>query len=103
MAFIMINESFLCENCGKMIDKHPLWSARKHCPFCLCSKHLDKEFPWDRASNCLWLMHPIWIDYKKNKWWMIKHRCVKCKKEIINKIAPDDEYVDFVRKLNKVS
>jgi len=46
MWFKMINESFVCENCSKEILKHPEWSARNHCPFCLHSKHLDKDFPW---------------------------------------------------------
>lgn len=100
MSFKMINESFQCENCWKDITKHPEWSARNHCPFCLYSKHLDKAFPWDRDSNCFWLMPAIWIDYKKNKWWMIKHKCTKCGKEILNKIAIDDNYVEFISKLN---
>jgi hypothetical protein len=33
---------------------------------------------------------------------MIKHKCIKCGKEILNKVAPDDNFVDFVRYLNKV-
>lgn len=102
MSFKMINESFQCENCLKNIEKHPEWSARNHCPFCLCSKHLDLDFPWDRLSDCMWIMKPIWIDYKKNKWWMIKHKCTICNKEILNKIAPDDNYLDFIKKLNKI-
>jgi len=101
MWFKMINESFVCENCHKKVEKHPSWSARNHCPYCLYSKHLDKDFPWDRASECFWLMKPIWIDYKKNKWYMIKHKCIKCSKEILNKIAPDDNFLDFVNKVNK--
>ena len=32
---------------------------------------------------------------------MIKHKCEKCGKEILNKIAPDDNYLDFVSKINK--
>lgn len=101
MWFKMINESFTCENCWKEITKHPEWSARNHCPYCLYSKHLDDIFPWDRASNCYALMHPIWIDYKKNKWWMIKHKCIKCNKEILNKVSPDDDLLTFIKKLNK--
>jgi len=96
----MINEGFICENCGKKVEKHPEWSARNHCPFCLHSKHLDENFPWDRASNCFWIMQPIWIDYKKNKWYMIKHKCKICKKETLNKISPDDNFLDFISKLN---
>jgi len=101
MAFKMLNENFICENCKKEITKHPEWSARNHCPFCLYSKHLDKDFPWDRESNCLWLMWPFDIDYRKNKWYMIKHKCVKCNKEILNKIAPDDDFLEFIKKRNK--
>lgn len=101
MSFKMINESFVCENCRKNIQKHPEWSARNHCPFCLYSKHLDKDFPWDRASNCGWLMKPIWIDNKKNKWWMIKHKCAKCGKEILNKVATDDDFLGFIKTINK--
>ena len=101
MWFKMINDSFVCENCGKEINKHPEWSARNHCPFCLYSKHLDINLPWDRLSNCLWLMHPIDIEYKKNKGNMIKHKCTKCNKEILNKIAPDDYFLNFVKKINK--
>lgn len=102
MWFKMINESFECENCSKLIEKHPEWSARNHCPFCLYSKHLDKDFPWDRLSTCEAMMKPVDIDNKKNKWWMIKHKCTKCWKEILNKIAPDDNFIDFINKRNKM-
>lgn len=101
MWFKMLNEEFICENCKKEISKHPDGSARNHCPFCLYSKHLDKDFPWDRASDCGWLMEPVWIDNKKNKWWMIKHKCLKCSKEMLNKIAPDDNFLEFIEKINK--
>ena len=88
--FIMINENFICENCWFDVKKDNNWSVRNHCPNCLYSKHLDKNFPWDRKSDCFWLMKAIWIDYKKNKWFMIKHKCLKCWKEILNKLASDD-------------
>ena len=101
MWFKMINEQFICENCWKKIEKHPEGSARNHCPFCLYSKHLDRDSPWDRLSECSWLMKPIWIDYKKNKWYMIKHLCIKCSKEILNKVAPDDNFLEFIQKINK--
>jgi hypothetical protein len=47
-------------------------------------------------------MQPVGIDHKKNKWNMIRHRCIKCKKEILNKVAPDDNFLDFVKKVNKM-
>jgi hypothetical protein len=43
-------------------------------------------------------MKPVDIDHKKNKGYMIKHRCLKCGKEILNKLAPDDEFLEFVKK-----
>ena len=101
MWFKMINENFICENCLKQVLKHSEWSARNHCPFCLYSKHLDKNFPWDRLSECYWIMEPIDIDHKKNKWNMIKHKCIKCSKEILNKIAPDDNFLSFVKIRNE--
>ena len=101
MWFTMINESFICEHCWKQAEKHPEWSARNHCPFCLSSKHMDETLPWDRKSDCHWIMLPIDIDYKKNKGNMIKHKCEKCWKAILNKIAHDDHFLDFVKKRNK--
>lgn len=99
--FKMINESFVCQNCWKTIEKHPEWSARNHCNFCLFSMHLDEIFPGDRKSECKNLMEPVDIDFKKNKWYMIKHKCKKCWKEILNKIAPDDNFLNFIEKRNK--
>lgn len=32
---------------------------------------------------------------------MIVHRCTKCGKEMLNKVAEDDDFITFVRKLNK--
>lgn len=98
--FTMINTSFDCENCGETVSIHPEWSARNHCPRCLHSKHLDLDFPWDRLSECYWMMKPVWIDYKKNKWNMIKHRCILCKKEILNKVAPDDDFITFISNIH---
>ncbi len=98
--FIMINENFKCEKCNFSVKKDDLWWVRNHCPNCLFSKHLDENFPWDRLSKCFWLMEAIWIDFKKNKWFMIKHKCLKCEKEILNKLAKDDN-MDIYNNLNK--
>lgn len=97
----MYNESFECEYCRKSVTPHPEGSARNHCPFCLCSKHVDDANPGDRASECHGQMSPIGIDHRKNKGYMLQHRCGKCGKTILNKVAPDDDFLDFVRKLNR--
>jgi hypothetical protein len=65
------------------------------------SKHLDEDFPGDRLSDCYWLMKPVWMDYKKNKGNMVQHQCTKCNKTILNKVAPDDNFLDLVQILNK--
>jgi hypothetical protein len=62
---------------------------------------VDRDFPGDRASLCGGLMEPVGIDYKKNKGDMIRHKCTKCGKEIPNIVAPDDDFISFVRKFNK--
>ncbi|USN58905.1 MAG: RNHCP domain-containing protein [Candidatus Peribacteria bacterium] len=93
----MINESFVCEHCDKEVSKHPSGSARNHCPFCLYSKHLDDTSPGDRASRCQGLMEPIGMDTRKNKGTMIIHQCQKCQKKMLNKLAPDDDLLSFMK------
>lgn len=101
MAFVMYNESFECVNCRKPVTSHPEWSARNHCSFCLYSLHVDDKSPGDRASLCKEKMSPTGIDYRKNKGYMIEHVCEKCGKHMLNKVAPDDCFLEFIKKLNK--
>lgn len=93
MSFIMRNESFTCEHCSQAVSLHPTGSARNHCPRCLYSKHVDTEAPGDRLATCHGLMEPIGIDWKKGKGDMIRHRCQKCGKEMLNIVAPDDDFL----------
>lgn len=102
MSFIMRNEAFECQNCHQSITPHPEGSARNHCPHCLYSLHVDDAFPGDRASSCHGLMAPIGIDYRKNKGDMIVHKCQICDKKNLNKVAPDDDFISFVRRLRAV-
>ena len=48
--FTEIDEEFICENCGKKVSKLG-YSCRDHCPYCLHSKHVDKN-PGDRQETC---------------------------------------------------
>ena len=48
--FKMIDEKFICENCGYEVDKLN-YTARDHCPNCLWSKHVDIN-PGDRLNDC---------------------------------------------------
>lgn len=90
-TFIARQEPFTCESCGKDVSPLPHGSYRNHCPFCLCSKHVDAAGPGDRASTCGGIMKPASLDYDGKKGWSIIHVCTKCRKTIPNKAAPDDD------------
>ena len=88
------NTGFICENCGKSVKALKNGSYRNHCPYCLYSKHVD-NLPGDRASECGGMMEPIGILYKPNKkGYQIKHRCLRCGKEVFNIAAQEDEQGD---------
>ena len=55
--FTEIDEEFICENCGKRVPKLG-YSCRNHCPYCLHSKHVDKN-PGDRAEECHGDLEPV--------------------------------------------
>lgn len=85
--FTMIDESFICFNCGKEIK--PLgYSARNHCPHCLHSLHLDIN-PGDRASTCKGELVPIGIE-KYRDTYKIVFKCKKCG-EVRNNVAAEDD------------
>ncbi|MBD3300114.1 MAG: RNHCP domain-containing protein [Candidatus Moranbacteria bacterium] len=95
-------QNFTCKYCGKKVDSHPSAGIknRNHCPFCLYSVHLDKEKAGDRLSRCQSLMRPTGLTFKKIKpdkyrrnkkgELMIIHKCQKCDKLSINRLAWDD-------------
>lgn len=97
--FNMIDESFICENCGSNVDILK-YSARDHCPNCLYSKHVD-IMPGDRANTCLGLMKPIGIEKYKNTYKII-YKCSKCNQVHKNVMANDDNY-DLIIKLSVIS
>ena len=86
--FNMIDENFICENCGKNVSKLG-YTARDHCPYCLYSKHVDIN-PGDRACECGGLMKPIEIQ-QKNGNFVILHKCEKCGFERKNKVQENDD------------
>ncbi|RJR16379.1 RNHCP domain-containing protein [Candidatus Microgenomates bacterium] len=105
-------ENFVCQHCeyqvintGNMGVKN-----RNHCPRCLWSKHVDEQTAGDRAASCQGLMMPIGLSFKKsppNKYGkvnhgelMLVHRCKKCDKISINRIAGDDDGKEIVKVFN---
>lgn len=85
--FTMKDESFVCENCGKKVEKLN-YTARDHCPYCLYSKHVDIN-PGDRLNPCQGLLEPISIEKFKQTYKII-YQCEKCKQTHKNIIANDD-------------
>ena len=81
----------MCEHCGFNVAPLTTGSYRNHCPKCLYSKHVDRDGPGVRLSECKGLMKPVGLDHRGNKGWMIVHRCETCGKEIPNMAACDDD------------
>jgi len=96
--FKMIDEKFICENCGYEVDKLN-YTARDHCPFCLFSKHVDIN-PGDRLNECHGLMEPIGIEKYKNTY-KIVYKCSKCHENHKNVMASDDNF-DEIIKISKI-
>ncbi|MSR67914.1 RNHCP domain-containing protein [Candidatus Peribacteria bacterium] len=96
--FIAREEAFVCQHCGITVAPLGGGTYRDHCPFCLHSKHVDRDGPGDRLSLCLGLLEPIAIDQNGKKGFVIEYRCEACGKSHRNKAAPDDHILDFMEK-----
>ncbi len=90
----MVDEKFVCENCGKEVSKLE-YSARDHCPFCLYSKHVDIN-PGDRSNSCKGLLKPIDIEKFKDTYKII-YKCTLCGELHKNIIAIDDDMNEIIR------
>lgn len=93
--FRVINEGFICGNCGRKVHPTTCGTPRNHCPFCLYSMHVDINVG-DRANPCRGLMKPIGILRDSKKGEIAVHKCTKCYKKTRSKvikrgdIEPDD-------------
>ena len=92
-TFTEIDEEFICENCGKKVEKLG-YSCRNHCNHCLHSKHVDIN-PGDRANTCKGLLIPYQIEKFKNTYKII-YKCSKCNVIHKNIIATDDDYEKII-------
>ena len=95
--FNMIDESFICENCGKKVSKLN-YTARDHCNYCLYSKHVDIN-PGDRQNNCHGLLKPIGIEKYKDSFKII-YQCEKCHQIHKNIMATDDN-IEMIINISK--
>ena len=87
------NSAFICANCGKEITPLSNGSCRNHCPYCLCSMHVDNEIG-DRQNQCRGIMKPIGIKYNTKKGYQIIHKCISCSFVRVNKIAENTDMPD---------
>ena len=95
--FNMIDENFICKNCGKEINKLG-YTARDHCNYCLCSLHVD-NLPGDRSNNCHGLLKPIGIEKYRDTYKII-YKCEKCG-QIHKNIMANDDNMDLIIELSK--
>ena len=86
--FTKRDEEFICENCGKKVDKLG-YTSRDHCPYCLCSKHVDC-LPGDRMESCHGILKPVQVELDSKKGHVIVYKCSKCGAIRKNKAAEDD-------------
>ena len=96
-VFTKLDEEFVCDNCGKKVPKLG-YTSRNHCPYCLHSKHVDKN-PGDRAEECHGDLEPIRMEIDSKKGYVIIFRCKKCGSIRRNKAAKDDN-MDLLIKLS---
>jgi len=96
--FTKNDSGFICENCKKEVP--PLiYSSRNHCPFCLCSKHVDIN-PGDRACDCGGTMRPISVTPSPKKGFVIAHKCDKCGAVHNNRSQTDDDLSLLIKLTN---
>lgn len=82
--------TFRCANCGENVALNGAGTEhRNHCPWCLCSLHLDVE-PGDREADCGGVMEPVAVWVRRNGEWAVIHRCRACGALSSNRIAADD-------------
>lgn len=96
--FTKIDEEFICDNCGKKVPKLG-YTSRDHCPYCLHSKHVDKN-PGDREETCHGDLVPIKMELNSKKGYVIFYKCKKCNAIRKNKAAKDDN-MDLLIELSK--
>ena len=93
--FTEIDESFICENCRKKVEKLG-YSCRNHCPYCLHSKHVDVN-PGDRQETCHGSLEPIGLEIDSKKGYVIVFKCKKCGSIRKNKAAKDDNMDEIIK------
>ncbi len=96
------DRDFTCARCRRPVSAARALSGvgnRNHCPYCLCSRHMDWREPGDRLSACKQAMPAVALALKHsaNKYargggeLMLLHLCPDCGRVSANRIAADDD------------
>lgn len=85
--FKRVKENFRCEKCGYEVNGD---GYTDHCPKCLWGKHVDREIPGDRASECRGMLEPVGAEYKSDKF-KIHYKCMRCNYEFWVRESTDDD------------
>ncbi|MEE2751849.1 MAG: tRNA lysidine(34) synthetase TilS [Myxococcota bacterium] len=85
---IRVDEAFDCSFCGNEV---PLGGAmvRDHCPWCLCSVHVD-VVPGDRNAGCGGIMMPVGFEQSGGTS-VLHYRCGTCGHSHRCRAHPDDD------------
>lgn len=85
--FTKNDSGFTCAACGAAVL--PLGSSsRDHCPYCLCSIHID-NMPGDRKNPCHGILDPVHAEPSAKKGYIITYKCRKCGEVKRNRAAYD--------------
>lgn len=87
--FVKNDNEFICQNCGKKVDKLK-YTSRDHCNFCLHSLHVDIT-PGDRQNTCKGDLVPVNVLQTSKKGQVIVYKCAKCGAKVRNIVAIDDD------------
>lgn len=98
--FVKNDNSFICINCSKKVEKLG-YTSRDHCNHCLYAIHVDIN-PGDRLNECKGILKPINVEVtKKGK--VLIYKCNKCGQIIRNIVALDDDENEIYKVVRKYS
>ena len=80
--FVKNDNEFICQNCGKKVEK---------------LKYTSDITPGDRKNECKGLLVPINVEETSKKGKVIVYRCSRCGKEIRNIVAQDDNQEEIYK------
>lgn len=102
MKLIKNNTPFVCNVCGQKVPQ-ARGNSRDHCPFCLCSIHVDRSIPGDRESSCQGIMKPIAVKNWKSAQYKLLYSCEICGKNIWNITAEDDDLLAIAKVMHAMN